>query len=1411
MAESKYSEIPQEAAPDEVGSNRPTVSWRNLLDNGRALWLLAAVASVVVTTLVASVQPLRPNALVEPPTFSADWWYYPQETNAFKRLPVIPENLNDVALLADGDSLVAVGDNGLIVRSEDGGLSWAKATINVGNNTQSSLSNNANNGFMAAYAADGVEEKAPAPPAFGISLEKSSTQLNSIEQQPQTFKQEQEVKQQTEEPALPQLLPEQLAQISNFKSVYFVDDKLGWLVGDNGTVLKTSDGGRSWKIQSSRVPDTLSSVQFLDSQHGFAVGNNGTILETIDGGDRWQLISRGSTRLLVSYITANLYSVHFINAQSGWVVGSDGAIFSTSDGGRSWREQSSGTSNVLYSVRFVSPRHGWVVGSEGTIISTQDGGVSWEAQASGTRELLLSVQFLDRLRGWAVGSAGTMVGTRDGGASWQVQPNGTNIRLSSIVFHDSLRGWAVGSNGTVLHTIDGGVNWLSQTGGTASSFYAVQFVDPQRGWAVGSNGRISLSTNGGASWRPQSSGVSADLFSLQFLNPQRGWAVGDNGTILHTTNGGVYWESQSSGTPSSLFSLQFLDSQLGWATGDNGTILHTDNGGANWQVQSSGAVGRISTIQFLDPQQGWAAEVTGYPLKTTDGGASWQAQTLDSEIILSSVQFFNPQQGLAIGVRGIVRHTTDGGTNWNPPTSPAGTGFPAVQFLNPQTGWVAGVFGDVLHTTNGGKSWQSQPNNTRSSLYSVQFLDSQHGWIAGDSGTVLRTTDGGASWSDIEASRHPAPWYYASWLLTLILLLPALSPKSRNAQSEAVQTVSIANQVSSDRPLTRDDPDPLGFGRIAASVSRFLRHEKTTGPLTLAISGRWGSGKSSLMNLVSSDLQRHGFVPVWFNAWHNQNEENLLDALVTAIRQQGRQRFFTSRPPFINPYWFSFLFRRLYRWSAEHYLQTLILVCAATVAITLYSANINLLKVHTIEACQYLFDSCNSDEATAAVEQSESEGLDKEWFIWVLGTLVTAAGGPIALFKSLRTLPRIRRSRGPEFRGEYARYFRNFNDNLKPMSLVVFIDDLDRCDTNTVMRTLEATNYLVSSGDCFVILGMDYNIVRNSVAVGYQSLAAQMEKDHSAAGQAAFANEYLEKLINIQLEVPDMESAEMLKLALPENLGKDLDYYERLSRWVHQKWARYWRMILIALVVIGGFQLGNHLLGLSGTVEPIDTLEQAVVEPTVNTGATAANSRPTGNNNEPRQTAVDTKAAGDVISPVVIDNSGDYLLVPIVLIALVAVWVVVRGRDDIQYDSNTFKDALEIWLPLAAQRRETPRAVKRFVNRTRYFAMRLRDERMAAEADADKESTIVALSAIHQIDPDFIARPGNDAISIVSYFSNEATLKHLGLSDEVTRQVIQLVARANTQHEQTFATELTTEIQHTLPLFREISKGIEVK
>jgi photosystem II stability/assembly factor-like uncharacterized protein len=60
---------------------------------------------------------------------------------------------------------------------------------------------------------------------------------------------------------------------------------MGYAVGSDGLVLKTTDGGMSWKQQKTRTTSDFHSVQFpLDSKTGFIIGN-GTIMKTTDGGE----------------------------------------------------------------------------------------------------------------------------------------------------------------------------------------------------------------------------------------------------------------------------------------------------------------------------------------------------------------------------------------------------------------------------------------------------------------------------------------------------------------------------------------------------------------------------------------------------------------------------------------------------------------------------------------------------------------------------------------------------------------------------------------------------------------------------------------------------------------------------------------------------------------------------------------------------------------------------------------------------------------------------------------------------------------------------------------------------------------------------------------------------------------------
>ena len=66
-------------------------------------------------------------------------------------------------------------------------------------------------------------------------------------------------------------------------------------MGTDGTILATSNGGATWKAQSSGTTETLYGVAFANASDGWAVGQIGTILATSNGGATWNAQNSGTT------------------------------------------------------------------------------------------------------------------------------------------------------------------------------------------------------------------------------------------------------------------------------------------------------------------------------------------------------------------------------------------------------------------------------------------------------------------------------------------------------------------------------------------------------------------------------------------------------------------------------------------------------------------------------------------------------------------------------------------------------------------------------------------------------------------------------------------------------------------------------------------------------------------------------------------------------------------------------------------------------------------------------------------------------------------------------------------------------------------------------------------------------------
>jgi photosystem II stability/assembly factor-like uncharacterized protein len=500
---------------------------------------------------------------------------------------------------------------------------------------------------------------------------------------------------------------------------------------------------------------TLRGVSFASSTSGWAVGDGGLIIRSTDGGMTWRPLASGTK--------VDLRHVQFLDDDHGWTVGEDGTIVATDDSGSTWGVQTAPTGEDLHQVHFVDASHGWAVGDGGTILVTQNGGLQWTSQASGTTVNLYGVDFVDGTHGWAVGAQGTVIATTDGGSIWNDQPTCDESHdLYDVDFVDRNDGWIAGWGSALWTTSDGGTNWGEWIlSGWTRNLYALELADADHGWAVGEGGFVARYEY--PSWTEQTSSTDADLFDLEFVDAQWGWAVGDAGTVLSTTDEGATWERRIGSTTGEVNGLYFVDENRGWAavgwsvSGFPGELLHTSDGGATWTVQKNG-VPYLNDVQFVAPYRGWAvggAYGDGTILATTDGGTHWDAQTYPTSGPMRGVHFVGPDDGWAVGGavggNGWILGTTNGGNDWTLQKTTYSVPLYDVCFGDLTHGWAVGANGNIWATLNG-TDWFTQTSGITETLSGLTCYD-QLGWAVGD-GTILATRDGGNTWA-VQDSGYP--------------------------------------------------------------------------------------------------------------------------------------------------------------------------------------------------------------------------------------------------------------------------------------------------------------------------------------------------------------------------------------------------------------------------------------------------------------------------------------------------------------------------------------------------------------------------------------------------------------------------------------------------------------------------------
>ncbi len=192
-------------------------------------------------------------------------------------------------------------------------------------------------------------------------------------------------------------------------------------------IKHTTDGGKTWEIQYKKSMGKegwpgLAGVFFIDHDTGWVAGNKGTILHTTDGGLHWVQQKSGDA----AYYFQKIY---FINSKAGWAMGCrvndgwTGIILHTEDGGNHWKAHHTLAHVWFGDIAFTDEKVGWVIGSTegetGVLLFTNDGGATWSEKKVVMQDVFDEhMVFLDKGRGVVYSSKGWIWSTADGGKTW---------------------------------------------------------------------------------------------------------------------------------------------------------------------------------------------------------------------------------------------------------------------------------------------------------------------------------------------------------------------------------------------------------------------------------------------------------------------------------------------------------------------------------------------------------------------------------------------------------------------------------------------------------------------------------------------------------------------------------------------------------------------------------------------------------------------------------------------------------------------------------------------------------------------------------------------------------------------------------------------------------------------------------
>jgi len=410
------------------------------------------------------------------------------------------------------------------------------------------------------------------------------------------------------------------------------------------------------------------------------------------------------------------------------------------------------------------------------------------------------------------------------------------------------------------------------------------------------------------------------------------------------------------------------------------------------------------------------------------------------------------------------------------------------------------------------EGWQSLLSEWKGILASLNLEDIYQRYMRISRGE-------GMDW--VDAERRVEAWAMEN--------VPGYTPAPKPTPPPSAPPKRADLRMLSDEPLEDEGRDLLDFKPYADGLAGLIDNPATRTPLVLAINAPWGAGKSTLGRMMQRRLEGKPaadgdspHVTCWFNAWMHDDAPNLAGAFATEIARTAD----LNRPLWrkvLNP-----VPKNMLTGRQRHKRWLLISVCILVLAAVIVE-----LVVFFFPSSLQMGKNLIGNYLSKSTKEEVGGPSTKVGWVVVVSTLLAALAKLIsAVASASKSLGEFVKDPQSPAASDSMQQVREQLGKLmhqgtpKGSRFVVFVDDLDRCRPRRCMDVLEAVNQLLNHDNVVTVLLADMPALAACAQIKYKDLAEKYVPSTGVAislsptGQAAYGRSYLQKIIQLQFDLP---------------------------------------------------------------------------------------------------------------------------------------------------------------------------------------------------------------------------------------------------------------------------------------------------